>query len=384
MQYRPFGKLGWDVSALGFGTMRLPVLDGDGSRIDEEKAAGMLRRAIDAGVNYIDTAYPYHGGMSEACVGRILRDGYRERVKLATKLPIWDVNTTGDFYRFLETQLERLETGHIDFYLIHALDAGRWEKTRRLGLLAEAERARDEGLIGHIGFSFHDEYPVFEKILNEYEGWEFCQIQYNFMDTAYQAGLKGLKAAAAKGLAVVVMEPLKGGQIAAPPPEKIRPLWEKLGTDFSSGPHEHVSAALQWLWDQPEVSVVLSGMSLPDQVDRNLKSACESGTKYFTPVLRKGFETLRREYSALRKVDCTGCGYCMPCPNGVNIPRNLLLYNELNMYGETQQPYRVYNGVFSPAERADNCIECGECEDKCPQHLPIIKSLKLAHAALDR
>ena len=174
------------------------------------------------------------------------------------------------------------------------------------------------------------------------------------------------------------------GEIAAPPPEKIRPLWEKLGTDFSSGPHEHVSAALQWLWDQPEVSVVLSGMSLPDQVDRNLKSACESGTKYFTPVLRKGFETLRREYSALRKVDCTGCGYCMPCPNGVNIPRNLLLYNELNMYGETQQPYRVYNGVFSPAERADNCIECGECEDKCPQHLPIIKSLKLAHAALDR
>jgi len=392
MHYRPFGQLGWDASALGFGTMRLPVLDGDTSRIDEERAARMLRYAIDAGVNYVDTAYPYHGGKSEECVGRILRDGYREKVKLATKLPVWDVEAYDDFYRYLEIQLKRLRTDTIDLYLIHALNTKHWEKTKQLKLLKAAEKAKMEGLIGHIGFSFHDEYPVFEQILAEYDGWEFCQIQYNFMDTEYQAGRKGLLEAARKGLAVVIMEPLKGGQIAAPPPEPIRPVWEELGADFygdtSGGPqsagarNEHVALALQWLWDQPEVSTVLSGMSTFEQVEQNLDSAARSKPRFFSEREKELFDRLRREYAALRKVDCTGCGYCMPCPNGVNIPRNLQLYNELHMYGDLNQPRRVYELVFGSRDRASNCIECGECEEKCPQQIPIIESLKNAHAAL--
>jgi len=384
MRYRPFGQLGWDVSPLGFGTMRLPVIDGDTSRIDVEKASLMLRSAIDSGMNYVDTAYPYHGGKSEACVGKILRDGYREKVKLATKLPIWDVKTTDDFFRYLEIQLTRLETNTIDLYLIHALNEKHWEKTKKLKLLDAAEKARSEGLIGHFGFSFHDQLPVFEKILREYDGWEFCQIQYNFMDVDYQAGRRGLEAAADRGLAVVIMEPLKGGQIAAPPPRETIPLWEELGADLADGRNQHVELSLKWLWDQPEISVVLSGMSTEEQVQQNLHSAARSAPHAFSDAQRQIFDRLRTAYSSLQKIGCTGCGYCMPCPNGVNIPRNLLIYNEVHMYGDLEQPRRVYHLVFSEQEQAGNCIECGQCEEKCPQNLPIIETLKKAHEQFRR
>jgi len=342
----------------------------------------MIRTAVDNGINYIDTAYPYHGGKSEELVGKTLQDGYRDKVLLATKLPTWSVEKQSDFFHFLDIQQERLQTDRIDLYLFHALNAGHWEKTKRLDLLKAAEKAREEGRIAHIGFSFHDYLPVFQQILEEYDRWEFCQIQYNFMDTDYQAGRAGMKLAAEKGLGVIVMEPLKGGQIAAMPPEKLIPLWRELGIDPQDGRNGHVRAALQWLWDQPEVSVVLSGMSAPEQVEQNIKSARTAAVGVFGEREKETFSKIKDAYSALRMTDCTACGYCMPCPSGVNIPRILSIYNEINIYREPAQPLRVYNQILKPAQRADNCIECGECEEKCPQGVPVIKALKEAHDRL--
>jgi uncharacterized protein len=380
MQYRKFGQLDFEVSALGFGAMRLPTVDGDYSRIDEKTAVDMIRMAIDRGITYIDTAFPYHGGHGEALVGKALRNGYCDKVKLATKLPIWDVETHDDFSRILDIQLQRLETECIDFYLIHALNEERWEKTKRLKILKAAEEAKAEGKISHFGFSFHDEYPVFEQILDEYKGWEFCQIQYNFMDVDYQAGLKGLREAHKRGLAVIVMEPLKGGQLAAEPPAQTKPVWDRLGA--SARKNGHVDLSLKWIWDHREVSVVLSGMSTIEQLEQNLVGAEESAPGVFSEQTYALFERLRGMYKGLRKVDCTGCAYCMPCPSGVNIPRILDLYNSLYMYGFKDQPKRVYNLVLRDGERADSCIECGVCEEACPQSIEIIDSLKTAHRQL--
>jgi predicted aldo/keto reductase-like oxidoreductase len=226
MRYRTFGKLSWRPSALGFGAMRLPILEDDPARIDEPEATRMLRATIDGGVNYVDTAYSYHRGTSESFVGRALRDGYREKVRLATKLPSWLIQAPGDFDRYLDEQLQRLETGTIDFYLLHGLGRERWHNLRDLGVLEWAERAMSGGRFNHLGFSFHDDYDAFQEIVDAYDGWAFCQIQYNYMDENHQAGVKGLRYAAERGLAVVVMEPLRGGMLAQNIPPAVRALWD--------------------------------------------------------------------------------------------------------------------------------------------------------------
>ncbi len=257
MQYRTFGKLDWQSSALGFGAMRLPTLNDDPAQIDEALAAKMIRHAIDQGVNYVDTAWPYHRGESEPFIGRVLQDGYREKVKLATKMPTWLTEKPEDFDTYLDQQLKRLQTDHIDFYLLHALEGKRWAKIRDLGVREWAERAIADGRIRHIGFSFHDEHNIFTQIIDEYDHWEFCQVQYNFMDLHYQAGITGVRYAAERGLAVVIMEPLRGGRLAQnPPPDIVAKLWAQAEQQRSPA-----DWALQWLWNQPEISLVLSGMS---------------------------------------------------------------------------------------------------------------------------
>jgi len=375
MKYRKFGKLDLEVSALGFGCMRFPVINGKYADIDEPEATRMLHYAIDHGVNYVDTAYGYHEGNSELFVGRALKGGYRERVHLATKLPCWEVKTTDDFDRLLNEQLNKLQVDHIDFYLLHALNKDSWAKVRDLGVLPWAEGAIADGRIGHLGFSFHDEYAVFKEIIDAYDKWTFCQIQYNYMDVNNQAGTKGLQYAASKGLAVVIMEPLLGGKlVTAPAP--ILTLWD-------SAPKKRTPAdwALQWLWNQPEVSVVLSGMSAMEHVEQNIASANVSGINTLSAEELAIVDRVRKQYRELCPIPCTKCKYCLPCPNGVDIPANFEAYNHGGMYGNPEAGRDEYKGISEEA-RASACIQCRECEDKCPQHIRISEWMPQVHAVL--
>ncbi len=364
MQYRKFGKLDWQVSALGFGCMRLPTLEGDRSRIDEPEATRMLHWAIDAGVNYLDTAYPYHDGNSERVVGRALQGGYRQKVRLATKMPTWLIESSADFDRYLNEQLQKLGTDHIDFYLLHGLSAERWPKVRDLGVREWAEGAIASGRIRHIGFSFHDKTDVLRQIIDEYDRWALCQIQYNYMDVENQAGTAGLRYAASKGLAVVVMEPLLGGRLVNPP-AAVQALWDTAPVKRSPS-----DWALQWLWSQPEVSVALSGMSAMEQVEQNLASAAASRVGLLTAEELALVDHVRAAYQALCPIPCTACNYCMPCPNGVAIPQNFAIFNNGRMYNQFAGA-RAHYARTKEEERASACIGCRECETKCPQHIPI-------------
>ena len=365
MKYRKFGKLEWQASALGFGCMRLPILDGQNGKIDQVKATEMIRRAIDGGVNYFDTAYVYHEQMSEIALGRALEDGYREKVRIATKLPVHMVRETADFDRMLNEELERLQTDVIDFYLMHSMDEGKWEKVQKLGLLKEAEDAIADGRIRHVGFSFHDSLDVFKRIVDGYDKWTFCQIQYNYMDVNFQAGRAGLRYAADKGLAVVIMEPLRGGKLAVEVPAA-QPIW--MSAEKKRTP---VDWAFQWLWSQPEVSLLLSGMSTLEQVEENLVSADNSRIGLLSADEIALVDSVRDALLNLIPIDCTRCQYCMPCPNGVNIPRVFDYYNRVAMYNGLESIRGQYKNNIADEEKAVNCIQCGECLPKCPQNIPI-------------
>ncbi len=376
MQYRTFGKLDWRPSALGFGAMRLPVLDDDSGKIDEAEATRMLRYAIDHGVNYVDTAYPYHKGASEVFLGRALQDGYRERVRLATKLPSWLIKAPEDLDRYLNEQLERLQTDHIDFYLLHALNEKNWPKLRDVNVLRWAEGAMADGRIHHLGFSFHDRYEVFQEIVDAYDRWAFCQIMYNYMDEEHQAGTRGLEYAADKGLAVVVMEPIRGGQLAKTVPQPIQELWD-------TAPRKRTPAdwALQWVWNHPKVSVVLSGMSTMEHVRQNVVSARQSSPGALTEDELALVARVRDEYRDLCPIPCTDCKYCLPCPSGVNIPRIFEIYNEAMIYNDLRGG-RMRYGWLEEGERANLCTECGQCLELCPQQIEIPEWLAKAHELL--
>ncbi|MEM3660312.1 MAG: aldo/keto reductase [Thermoproteota archaeon] len=362
MKYRRFGKLDWQVSALGFGCMRLPIIGNDHSKVDEPEAIRMIRYAIDHGVNYVDTAYPYHGGNGEIVVGKALRDGYRERVRLATKMPIWNINSREDMDRIFEEQLKKLQTEYVDFYLLHALNKNSWLKIKNLNVFDWAERVVSEDRIKHLGFSFHDDFEVFKEIIDAYK-WTLCQIQYNYENEEVQAGTRGLKYAAGKGLAVVIMEPLLGGALANPPPA-VKQIWDEAGKD-------PVEMALQWLWNKPEVSVVLSGMSTMDQVKRNIEFASRSGVGILSDEDLKLIARVHMKYRELRPIPCTRCGYCMPCPNGVDIPENFEVYNHGVAYNTIGAARRVYNNNIPAERRASACVGCRTCEEKCPQKIKI-------------
>jgi predicted aldo/keto reductase-like oxidoreductase len=374
VKYRKFGKLDWQVSALGFGCMRLPIVGDTHADINEPEATRMVRYAIDRGVNYVDTAYPYHEGNSERFVGRVLKDGYREKVRLATKLPCWKVEVAEDFDKYLNEQLEKLQTEHIDFYLLHALNQDSWHKVRDFDVLKWAEGAIADGRIRYLGFSFHDKYEVFQEIVDAYD-WTFCQIQYNYMDVENQAGMQGLQYAASKGLAVVIMEPLLGGRLVDPP-KPIQALW-----DASAKKRSAADWALQWLWDQPEVAVVLSGMSTMQHVEENVASGDTASVNALSGGELSIVEQVREKYQELCPIPCTKCGYCMPCPNGVDIPRNFDVYNQGRMYDKPDWARQAY-GWIPKEKRASACIQCRECEDKCPQSIPISEWMPVVHEVL--
>jgi hypothetical protein len=282
--------------------MRLPVIGGDASKIDEPLATKMIRYAIDHGVNYVDTAYGYHRGTSEGFVGKVLKDGYRERVRLATKMPTWLVNSQEDMDKYLNEQLMRLQVDYVDFYLLHGLNKERWPKLKELKVTEWAEKKIDAGKINHLGFSFHDEYSLFRDIIDSYDGWTLCQIQYNYTDMEYQAGRKGLQYAASKGLAVVVMEPIAGGRLAVTPPGAIQDLWTQ-----SVIKGTRAALALRWVWNHPEVSVALSGMSTMEQVIENVETAENSEPGNLTREELNLINQLAAKYREVGYVGCTGC-----------------------------------------------------------------------------
>jgi hypothetical protein len=337
----------------------------------------MLRRAVDLGVNYVDTAYPYHQGQSEPFVGRALQDGYRERVFLATKLPSWLIQERGDCERYLQEQLERLQTDRIDCYLLHNIKKEWWERLLACGVLEFLDRAVQQGRITYAGFSFHDEYDHFVRVVDAYD-WDFCQIQYNFMDQEVQAGKAGLMYAGEKKLGVVVMEPLRGGSLAGELPEDIQAVWSRSGVQRSAA-----EWALRWVWDHPQVSVLLSGMNNLEQVEENCRAANEARPHSLSRGELETVDRVRQIYRERMHVDCTGCGYCLPCPNGVNIPRIFSIYNARSMFQDKRWSHLMYTMSTNDAERADNCIQCGECEEKCPQNIPIAANLAEAHQVLN-
>jgi predicted aldo/keto reductase-like oxidoreductase len=366
MLYRRMKKSDGNLSILGFGCMRLPLLKNGHVSLRLSKQA--ICYAIDRGVNYVDTAWPYHNGESETIVGRVLEDGYRDKVSLATKLPTWLIEKREDMDKYLDMQLKRLRTDHIDYYLIHALDRNRWPAIDKLGVADFLDDVLADGRIKYAGFSFHDKAEAFKPIVDGYD-WTFCQIQYNYLDEDYQAGTAGLKYAAAKGLGVVVMEPLRGGLLTRHVPD-IDKIWAEAKNDRSPA-----GWGLRWVWNHPEVTVVLSGMSSLEQVKDNLKHADEGRPGSLTVKELKLVEKVRDAYRERMKVGCTGCEYCMPCNNGVNIPGCFEQYNNASMFGDPEQPKMIYD-MFMSDGCASKCIECGECEAKCPQGIPIPEKLK--------
>ena len=370
------GCVDWDVCVLVLGALWLQFVVNDASQVDESEAIKMIHRAIDHGVNYVDTAYSYHDEHGEIVVGKALQNGYRDKVKLATKLPSWLVEKPDDFDRFLDKQLEKLQTNHIDFYLLHTLNTTYWSKLNDWGVLNWAEGAIADGRIHYLGFSFHDEFEVFKDIVDAYDKWSFCQIQYNFMDTEYQAGRQGLQYAGNKGLAVVIMEPLRGGQLTNKVPQSVADLWESAA--IRRTPAEW---ALQWIWNHSEVSVVLSGMTTMQQVIENLDSADRSGEGTLTEEELILVDRVREEYRRLVPIPCTSCKYCMPCPNSVEIAAIFEYYNDAIIYDNPRTPRFLYRNL-SEDKQAHNCIECFECEEKCPQGISISEQLKKANAWL--
>lgn len=367
MQYRQMSKTKDRLSVLGFGCMRFPT-QADGT-IDEAEATRMVRHAIDAGVNYIDTAWPYHQQQSEPVVGRMLQDGYRDKVFLATKLPSWNITCRADMDDYLNKQLERLQTDHIDYYLVHALNQKLWDNLTQHNLFEFLNAIKADGRVRHVGFSFHDQYPVFETIMDAYD-WDFCQIMYNYIDQEWQAGVKGLQYATRKGVGVIIMEPLRGGKITQNIPPNIQKLWD-------SAPTRRTPAAwaLRWLLNDSRIHILLSGMSTMEQVTENLEVCADAAVNSLSEEELQLVETVRQAYTDRIKIHCTSCRYCMPCPQGVNIPGCLGMYNGAYLFNDIPRARKEYEMFIAKEAKASLCISCGACEEKCPQNLNIMEAL---------
>ena len=365
MLYREVPKNGDKLSILGYGCMRFPTrLNSINEKLEEKQ----ILRAMDQGVNYYDTAYPYHSNKSEPFLGKVLeKNNCRDRIKLATKLPHWMCGSKSDMAGILDEQLEKLRTDRIDYYLIHALNGEFWEQAKSNGVFEFMDDALKQGKIINAGFSFHGLSEDFTAIVDDYD-WTFCQIQYNFLDTQNQAGTAGLKHAASKDMAVMIMEPLRGGNLAKTPPPSVKKIWAT--ADEKRTP---VDWSLSWIWNHPEVTVVLSGMNDDTHISENLNLArtFDGLTEKETAIVDEAAEEFRR----VMKVGCTGCQYCMPCPAGVNIPSAFDCYNSKHAFKDRSATmmYLFQNGglVTEKQSLASKCVQCGKCVDKCPQSLPI-------------
>lgn len=364
MLYGKMKKADRELSILGFGCMRLPVLES--GKIDEKQAIEMIKYAIDHGINYFDTAYPYHNGDCEPFLGRALKNGLREKINLATKLPSWLIRGKEDMDMYLEEQLKRLQTDHVDFYLLHGLMKPVWENLKALKVDEFLDQAIADGRIAFAGFSFHDSVDVFKEIVDYYD-WTFCQIQYNYMDENYQAGTEGLRYATDRGLGVVIMEPLRGGLLTRDLPE-IRKIWAEAEVKRSP-----VEWGLRWVWAHPEVSVVLSGMSNLAQMRENIRYAVHRSP--LTNEELNLFEKVRAKYRQKMKVNCTGCKYCLPCLSGVNIPECFNLFNSAFMFEDPDYAKFVYSTFLSQAG-ASKCEKCRKCQEVCPQGISIPEKLE--------
>ncbi len=372
MHYRVMGKTGIETSLLGYGCMRFPTLEN--GKIDRVTATKLLLKAYENGVNYFDTAYPYHAGESERFVGEFFHTtGLRDKVYLATKLPLWAVESLDDCERIFEEQLSHLKTDHIDFYLMHAVNGERFDKMAELGVIKRLEEYKAEGKIINLGFSFHDSYETFERVI-KYRDWDFCQIQLNYMDAEIQAGVKGYELAKELGIPLVIMEPVKGGALAGYADDV-----NKILTDYN--PNRSIASwALRWVGSFRNVKVILSGMTSMAQLDDNLKTFdnFEALDDKESALIDELVKTIRsRTFNG-----CTGCRYCVPCPGGVEIPRVFRIWNDYGMYNNAGAAKHAYFEEMKPEARADNCLECGVCETACPQGLSIRDNLKEANKLL--
>lgn len=386
MNYRTFPKIDdCKISAIGFGLMRLPLLP-NSEEIDKEKTRELVKLAINQGINYFDTAYPYHNGKSETVFGEIVKEeNLRDKIYIADKMPVWNVEKEEDFYKILDEQLKKLQTSYIDFYLLHALNKDSWEKVKKLNGLTFLEKAKAEGKIKHIGFSFHDNLETFKKIVDEYENFEFCQIQYNYIDEDTEKrpqnpGWQGLKYAGKKELGVIVMEPLRGGLLANPP-VGVRNIFAN-----AEVPRLPAEWAFRFVWENQEVVTALSGMNSEDQV---LVNAAVASTAFPNSMPNAQIEVIKKAqawFDSKIKVPCTGCRYCVPCPKGVSIPEIFDHYNTASMRGlleETGKTFLTdYKKLVEENHGANQCVNCGVCAKLCPQHISIPEMLKEAHNSL--
>lgn len=369
MQYREFGKTGKKVSNLGFGCMRFPekkvMVDGkEETVIDDDLAIPMVRKAIDMGVNYIDTAYGYHSGKSEAFVGRALAQGYREKVFVADKLPVYLIKEKNQVEKYFNEQFEKLGLDYIDFYLLHNMDRNYWKTVVDFDIVSFLKEKKADGKIGHIGFSFHDSFEVFKTIV-DYFDWDFVQIQLNYVDEEYQAGIAGLEYVASKGMGLVIMEPLRGGNLVAKLPKEIDDKFKSVHPEYSAA-----KWALKYLYDKDEISVVLSGMSTMEQVMDNVETASMESFK-LTDEEKTAVDTAKKVFKERVKVGCTQCKYCMPCPFGVNIPETFRFYNNASLFDEKEVFAKRLEELEKEGHGPSNCVNCRACLKRCPQSLQI-------------
>jgi predicted aldo/keto reductase-like oxidoreductase len=388
MQYRNYGKLGYQVSALGMGCMRLPrIINAENeARVDRETSYEMIRYAADRGVTYFDTAYGYHAGTSEEVLGEALEGGRREKAVIATKQPfgvMTDLKSGGgktiheNARRNLEKTLKKLRTTYLDVYLIHNIGKHCWEDVKKEKIIEEYEKFRAEGLIRAIGFSYHGSFDCFRDVLGFYD-WGMCQIQQNFMDTGRETTEEGIRLAGKKGCALVIMEPLRGGLLATPP-EPVKAVYGRYPVKRSP-----VEWAFRHVLDYPEVSTILSGMSTMEQVKENIEIFSKPGAVPFCLSAEEKLviSGVKAKYESLVTVPCTACEYCLPCPQGVQIPQVFARYNDGKMFGSFDQPRRGYMFMTRGKSDASRCKACGACEKKCPQHIGIIEQLRTAHESL--